>query len=296
MTRPNPGVTVLVADDDAAIRSNLALLLRSEGYLVREADDGISASALLGGPAVAAALLDLKMPGRDGLEVLREHAERLEEVPVIVVTAYGGSAAAIEAMKLGAYDYVTQRSRVTQVQALSVDPLAETDANPEEELVGRSPAMLAVFKAIGRVATAEEPVLIVGESGTGKELVANAIHRNSERTGGPFVKVNCAALSPTLLESELFGHEKGAFTGAVAQRRGCFERAHGGTLFLDEGGEVGIELQAKLLRVLQAGTCEWVGGEKTIAADVRVLAATNRDLKARIAERGFREDLYYRLN
>ena len=305
--------TILIAEDDPTTRANLALLLRSEGYAVREAADGEDATAALADPAVAAALLDLKMPKRDGLSVLRAHAERLEEVPVIVVTAYGGSTAAIEAMKLGAYDYLTkpfdleevlftvrraltQRALVAQVQALSVDPLADDPDPTLDELVGRSPAMVAVFKAIGLVAPADEPVLILGESGTGKELVANAIHRNSHRSGGPFVKVNCAALSPMLLESELFGHEKGAFTGAVARRRGRFEQANSGTLFLDEVGELGIDLQAKLLRVLQSGTFERVGAEETLSADVRVVAATNRDLKARVAAGEFREDLYYRLD
>jgi DNA-binding NtrC family response regulator len=312
-SKPADGTTILVADDDPATRSNLALLLRSEGYRVVEAADGDAAVAALTDPAVAAALLDLRMPKRDGLAVLRAHADRLDEVPVVVVTAYGGSTAAIEAMKLGAYDYLTkpfdldevlftvgraltQRALVAQVQALSADPLADDPDPEDDELVGRSPAMVAVFKAVGLVAPADEPVLILGESGTGKELVANAVHRNSHRAAGPFVKVNCAALSPTLLESELFGHEKGAFTGAVARRRGRFEQAHGGTLFLDEVGELGVDLQAKLLRVLQSGTFDRVGGEETLTADVRVVAATNRDLKARVAAGEFREDLYYRLD
>ncbi len=302
--------TVLVADDDAVIRGNLALLLRSEGYRVVEAADGLRAAEALADPAVALALLDLVMPGRGGMDVLREHQGRLEETPVIVVTALGGSAAAIEAMRLGAYDYVTkpfdldevlftvrraltQRSLVAQVQALAA---AGEGAAPEDELVGRGPAMLRVFKTIGRVAATSEPVLVTGESGTGKELVANAVHANSDRAARPLVKVNCAALSPTLLESELFGHEKGAFTGAVARRRGRFEQADGGTLFLDEVGELGIDLQAKLLRALQGGTFERVGGEETLRVDVRVVAATNRDLPARVAAGEFREDLYYRLN
>jgi DNA-binding NtrC family response regulator len=312
-TRVAHATTVLVADDDPATRANLALLLRSEGYRVVEAADGDAAAEALADPAVAAALLDLRMPKRDGLAVLRGHADHADEVPVVVVTAYGGSSAAIEAMKLGAYDYLTkpfdleevlftlrraltQRALVAQVQALSADPLRDDPDPDDDELVGRSPAMVAVFKAVGLVAPADEPVLILGESGTGKELVANAIHRNSHRAAGPFVKVNCAALSPMLLESELFGHEKGAFTGAVARRRGRFEQAHGGTLFLDEVGELGVELQAKLLRVIQSGTFERVGGEDTLKADVRVVAATNRDLKARVAAGEFREDLYYRLD
>ena len=236
----------------------------------------------------------------------------MEETPIIVITAYGGSKAAIEAMKLGAYDYITkpfdfdevlfsirraltQRALVAQVQALSRDRSDVSD-DGEEELVGRTPSMLQVFKTIGRVAPTREPVLIVGESGTGKELVASAIHKNSDRAGQPFVKVNSAALSPTLLESELFGHEKGAFTGAVARRVGRFEQADGGTLFLDEIGDLDIDLQAKLLRVLQTGQFERVGGDETLQVDVRVLAATNRDLPARIAEAQFREDLFYRLN
>ncbi len=303
---------ILVADDEPTIRTNLKLLLESEGYRVREAADGEQAARLLQEPDVALCLLDLKMPNRDGMEVLRGHADRLEETPIIVITAYGGSKAAIEAMKLGAYDYITkpfdfdevlfslrraltQRALVAQVEALTRQDLDERDGE-EDELVGRTPIMLQVFKSIGRAAPTREPVLIVGESGTGKELIANALHKNSERAAQPFVKVNSAALSSTLLESELFGHEKGSFTGAVARRRGRFEQAHKGTLFLDEIGELDIDLQAKLLRVLQTGQFERVGGEETIQVDVRVLAATNRDLPARIAEGLFREDLYYRLN
>jgi DNA-binding NtrC family response regulator len=304
--------TILVADDDPTIRGNLALLLRSEGYTAREVADGDAAADALRDPAIALALIDLKMPGRDGLAVLRGHAERLEETPVIVITAYGGSGPAIEAMKLGAYDYVTkpfdldevlftvrraltQQSLVAQVQALSANPQADNEAHADQ-LIGRTPAMVRVFKTIGRVAPTREPVLILGESGTGKELVASAIHHHSERAGGPFVKVNSAALSAGLLESELFGHEKGAFTGAVARRRGRFEQAHGGTLFLDEVAELNVDLQAKLLRVLQTGKLERVGGEVTLTVEVRLIAATHRDLAARIVEGRFREDLFYRLN
>ncbi len=311
MTKLPYAPIILVADDEPAIRTNLKLLLESEGYQVREAADGGQAARLLQDTDVALGLLDLKMPVLDGMDVLRGHADRLEETPIIVVTAFGGSKAAIEAMKLGAYDYLTkpfdfdevlfsirraltQRALVAQVQALLRDRPNGDDG--EEELVGRSPSMLQVFKTIGRVAATREPVLIVGESGTGKELVANAVHKNSDRAAQPFIKVNSAALSPTLLESELFGHEKGAFTGAVTRRMGRFERAHGGTLFLDEIGELDIDLQAKLLRVLQTGQFERVGGEETLQVDVRVLTATNRDLPARIAEGRFREDLYYRLN
>ncbi len=301
---------VLIADDDATIRVNLALLLRSEGFEILEARDGEEAAYHLNQSNVSAALLDLKMPKKDGMAILREFADRLEETPVIVVTAFGGSAAAIQAMKLGAYDYITkpfdldeilftirraltQRALIEQVEILSAQEQENID---EEELIGRSQPMMQIFKTIGRVAPLLEPVLITGESGTGKELIANAIHRNSERAGMPFIKVNSAALSGQLLESELFGHERGAFTGAIASRRGRFELAHQGTLFLDEIGEMEMELQAKLLRVLQYGTFERLGGDKTCKVDVRVIAATNRQLNKQIADGKFREDLYYRLN
>lgn len=314
MTKLPYSAVILLADDEPAIRINLKLLLESEGYQVREAADGEQAARLLQEADVALCLLDLKMPVLDGMDVLRGHADRLEETPVIVITAYGGSKAAIEAMKLGAYDYITkpfdfdevlfsirraltQRALVAQVQALSQDDdRRDAGSAGEDELVGRTPSMLQVFKGIGRVAPTCEPVLIVGESGTGKELVASAIHKNSDRAAQPFIKVNSAALSAALLESELFGHEKGAFTGAVARRVGRFEQAHGGTLFLDEIGDLDIDLQAKLLRVLQTGQFERVGGEEALQVDVRVLAATNRNLAARIAEGQFREDLFYRLN
>jgi len=305
--------TILIADDDTTIRTNLRLLLQSEGYRTLEAADGIQADAAFGNSDVALVLLDLKMPGRNGMELLRKHEDQLEEMPVIVITALGGSAAAIEAMKLGAYDYITkpfdldevlftvrramtQKTLIAQVKALATIQPSGSDDAKDDELVGRSPVMLQVFKTIGRVASTQEPVLILGESGTGKELVASAIHRNSNRAGQPFVKVNCAALSPTLLESELFGHEKGAFTGAVVRRIGRFEQASGGTLFLDEIGDLDIDLQAKLLRVLQSGQFERVGANETLQVDVRVIAATNRNLGELMAEQRFREDLFYRLN
>ena len=313
MPHAQPRETILVADDDTAIRANLCLLLREEGYQVREAADGQQALDALDDSRVALALLDLKMPHVDGMEVLRQRAEHLEDTPVIVITALGGSAAAIEAMKLGAYDYITkpfdldevlftvrralaQRTLAVQVQVLQADALDRADAPTEAELVGEHPAMLQVFKLIGRVANTDEAVLILGESGTGKELVASAIHANSGRAARPFVKINCAALSPTLLESELFGHERGAFTGAVARRTGRFEQADGGTLFLDEIGDLDLVLQAKLLRVLQTGQFERVGGNETLQCDVRIISATHRDLPAMISDREFREDLLYRLN
>jgi DNA-binding NtrC family response regulator len=311
MTAPRHQPTILVADDDTTIRTNLRLLLESEGYHVVEAADGEQAGRVLAAGTAALALLDLKMPGRGGMDVLRDHQDQLEETPVIVITALGGSSAAIEAMKLGAFDYITkpfdldgvlftvrraltQKSLLAQVQALS---RADEAGSPGgEELVGRTPAMVEVFKTIGRVAATRETVLILGESGTGKELVANAIRANSDRADQPFIKVNCAALSPQLLESEMFGHERGAFTGAVARRVGRFEQAAGGTLFLDEVGDLDLDLQAKLLRILQTGQFERVGGNEVVQVDVRVLAATNRQLPALIAEQRFREDLFYRLN
>ena len=313
MTSPRHPATILVADDDTTIRTNLRLLLQLEGYQVVEAADGLQATQAFSDPALALVLLDLRMPGQHGMDVLRQHQDQLEELPVIVITALGGSTSAIEAMKLGAFDYITkpfdldevlftvrraltQRALIAQVQALATTQPGDEGDNQDEELVGRAPAMLQVFKTIGRVAGSSESVLITGESGTGKELVASAIHRNSKRAAQPFIKVNCAALSPTLLESELFGHEKGAFTGAVTRRIGRFEQATGGTLFLDEIGDLDIDLQAKLLRVLQTGQFERVGGNETLQVDVRVIAATNRDLAALIAEQRFREDLVYRLN
>jgi DNA-binding NtrC family response regulator len=313
MTGEQRHTTILIADDEATIRANLRLLLESEGYHIVEATDGIQASRALEEQTVALVLLDLKMPGRSGLDILRDHQDQLEDMPVIVITAMGGSSAPIEAMRLGAYDYITkpfdldevlftikraltQSALVAQVQALSAKSDGEAADLPEEELVGRTPAMLEIFKTIGRVASTQEPVLILGESGTGKELVANALHRNSSRADQPFIKVNCAALSPTLLESELFGHERGAFTGAVGSRTGRFEQANRGTLFLDEIGELNIELQAKLLRVLQFGQFERVGGNHTLQVDVRIVAATNRDLGDMVTQQRFRQDLYYRLN
>jgi two-component system response regulator AtoC len=313
MNGPHERTIILVADDDATIRGNLALLLRSVKYEVREAADGLQAADALEDDSISLVLLDLNMPGRDGMDLLRSLADRLEETPVIVITAYGGSSAAIEAMKLGAYDYITkpfdldevlftvrraltQQALAAQVRSMATEGTRAPNPRSEDELIGRSPAMLQIFKTIGRVAVSDEPVLIVGESGTGKELVANAIHRSSRRSDKPFIKLNSAAISSTLLESEMFGHERGAFTGAITQRIGRFEQAHGGTLFLDEIGDMDVDLQAKLLRVLQTGQFERVGGERTIETDVRVISATNRNLEQRIAERTFREDLLYRLN
>jgi DNA-binding response OmpR family regulator len=274
---------VLVADDDRTIRRNLVLLLRSEGYETLEAADGAETLASIRNHAPDAVLLDLKMPGRDGLEVLAELRSRLADLPVIVITAFGGSSAAIEAIRRGAYDYLSkpfdldevlltlkralrQRALAIEVKSLR-DRAAEATDDPDEDLdtklIGQSPAMREVFKAIGRASATDAPVLVIGESGTGKELIATALHHHSARASGPFIRVNCGALPEGLIESELFGHERGAFTGADRQKPGRFERATGGTIFLDEIGELPLSAQAKILRVIQHREFERVGGTAT---------------------------------
>jgi len=311
--------TVLVADDDRTIRRNLVLLLQAEGYRTVDAANGDEALARIKAGKPDAVLLDLKMPGRDGLEVLAELGPALADLPVIVITAYGGSAAAIEAMRRGAYDYLTkpfdldevrltlkralrQRALAFEVEALRArnsegsKDAADEPADAEPELIGQSAAMREVFKAIGLAAAADAAVLITGESGTGKELVAHALHRHGDRAAGPFVRVNCGALPEGLIESELFGHERGAFTGADRQKPGRFERASGGTIFLDEVAELPHSSQAKILRVLQQGEFERVGGTETLRTDARVISATHRDLSREVAAGRFRQDLYYRLN
>jgi two-component system, NtrC family, response regulator AtoC len=312
-------VKVLVTDDDRTIRRNLVLLLRSEGYETLEAADGNEALALIESDSPDAVLLDLKMPGRDGLEVLAELGPALADLPVIVVTALGGSAAAIEAMRRGAYDYLTKPFDLDEVsltlkRALKQRALArelrslrertdDDDSEPpdggtgsEPELIGQSAGMREVYKTIGLAAATDAPVLILGESGTGKELVATALHRHSARAAGPFIRVNCGALPEGLVESELFGHERGAFTGADRKKLGRFERAAGGTIFLDEIGELPLPAQVKILRVIQQREFERVGGTETLRTDARVISATHRDLSKEVAAGRFREDLYYRLN
>ena len=299
---------ILIADDEANMRWVLERALSKAGYEVETAEDGQLAleRALAERPDLV--LLDLKMPKLDGLSVLRRLKEHYPDLLIIMMTAHGSTATAVEAMKAGAHDYLMkpfdiEELLITVSKAFEVERLreqvdylkGEVESNGLQMVVN-SEAMQKVRHLVERVALTPATVLIQGESGTGKELVANAIHTLSPRVGGPFIRVNCAALTETLLETELFGHEKGAFTGALVRKMGRFELADGGTLFLDEIGELSFNVQAKLLRVLQERTFERVGGEKTIKVDVRIIAATNRDLLKEVQEGRFREDLYYRLS
>lgn len=307
---------VLVVDDEQHLRESLAGLFNSEGYLVLQAGDGEDALALLtGAPQIPDVIfLDLKMPRGDGMMTLRALKARTEtqRIPVVIITSFGGSEQTIAAMKAGAYDYITKpfdvdeilrtASRAVEVTRLSreverlqarVDTLWDDD---EAALLGRHSTMREVFKLIGRVASSDATVLVTGESGTGKELVAQAIHRHSSRASCPLVSINCAAIPEGLLESELFGHERGAFTGAVQLKRGRLESAEGGTVFLDEIGDLPMGLQAKLLRVLQERTFERIGGQHSLRVDFRLIAATNRNLNQLIVAGRFRGDLFYRLN
>jgi DNA-binding NtrC family response regulator len=301
---------ILVVEDEAGIRLALSGLLRREGYEVVACENGADAMAQLAASAFDFVLTDLALgEGATGLDVMRMAKERQPETPIVMITAHGSEKIAVEAMKLGAEDYVPKpfdndEIRLVVRRALERTRLARENRllrdRVEREfgmgnLIGRGPAMRTVFETIRKVAETDLTVLIRGESGTGKELVAQALHEASPRRGAPFVAVNCAAISRELVESELFGHEKGAFTGADARRPGRFETAHGGTLFLDEIGDMATETQAKVLRVLQERSFERVGGTKPIPVDVRVVAATHRDLESDVRTGRFREDLYYRL-
>jgi two-component system response regulator HydG len=307
---PPPRPRILIVDDQRNMRTTTALVLRQEGYQVSEAESGEAALSQLLAEPFDVVLTDLKMAPLDGLAVLRGALEISPSTQVIVMTGYGTVESAVEAMQLGAYDYVNkpfkERELLVRVQRaleqrrLLVDAGLFADEFRQryhlENLVGRSAPMRDLLTRLVRVAPTDVTVLITGESGTGKELIARAIHVNSKRSSRPFVPVNCAAISETLLESELFGHVKGAFTGAVKLRQGLFEEANGGTFFFDEIAETTPAFQAKLLRVIQEHEIRRVGDNASIQVDVRVIAATNQDLKTAIGEKRFREDLYYRLN
>jgi DNA-binding NtrC family response regulator len=297
-------------DDEANARAALSEILHEEGYATEVAADGFKALRKIEdfGPDVV--LTDLKMPGLDGIGLMQKAREMAPHATFVVMTAFGTIPNAVEAVQKGAYQYLTkpldfpqlamvleravERSRLLLENARLKDKLR--DKNPFGEIVAGHPTMLDALKLAEQVASSKATVLVVGETGTGKELVAELIHRESPRRTKPLVRLNCAALSESLLESELFGHERGAFTGAVGRREGRFEQADGGTLFLDEVSEIPMSIQVKLLRVLQERTFERVGGNETIHADVRIISASNRDLSQRVKDGHFREDLYYRLN
>jgi DNA-binding NtrC family response regulator len=301
---------VLVVDDEPSARSALADILRAEGFTVETAGDGFKALGRLEEFEAEVVLTDLNMPGIDGVELLRKLKAQNPELPVVLMTAFGGVETAVAAMRDGAADYLTKPLNTDElviVLGRTIDTARlRREANELrsqlkhrysfDNIVGASPEMQRVFKTVAQIAPSRATVLLSGESGTGKELVAAAIHHHSPRASGPFVKLHCAALAESLLESELFGHERGAYTGADRKREGRFEQANGGTLFLDEIGEISLGTQVKLLRVLQEREFERVGGSQTLQTDVRVVAATNRDLKEMVAAGKFREDLYYRLN
>ncbi len=305
--------TVLVVDDERSMRKNVNDILVHEGFAVIEAANGESALEIIKSTALNAVILDINLPKMDGLQVLREIKKELSELPVLVFTAFGTSERAIEAMKLGAYDYIEKPFDLTEflmtirralqygellgeVKQLRSQVAIEKNIGDEVDIAGNSGKMQQVFKLVGRAAPTDATVLIQGESGTGKEVIADAIQRHSLRKEKPFIKVNCGGLSETLLESEMFGHEKGSFTGASSRREGRFELANGGTIFLDEVNNMSPALQMKLLRVLQHKTYERVGGKETITTDVRIIAATNKDLEQEVKAGRFREDLLYRLN
>ncbi len=302
--------TILVADDEAGMRESLGRVLRREGFRVLTAEDGSAALEALRRDPVDLLIADLRMPGLDGLELLRAARLVAPETEVVMLSGHGTVEEAVQAMKEGAYDFLTkpvERAPLVRVvrQALERRALVLENRSLQRrldelsgagQLIGTSPAIRAVMELVRRVAPTAATVLIQGESGTGKELVARALHDLSGRRGRPFVRVNCAALPEPLLESELFGYERGAFTGAVSRKEGRFQLADGGTLLLDEVGDLSPLTQSKLLRVLQEGEFEPLGGTRTLRVDVRVLAATNQDLGQLVKDRRFREDLYYRLN
>ncbi|MCI0673552.1 MAG: sigma-54 dependent transcriptional regulator [Myxococcaceae bacterium] len=308
----NVPATILVVDDDQANLESVARIFQREGLEVLTASSGKDGLELLRRPEVRVLVTDLMMPGMDGQELLRAARSVRPDVEVVLMTAYGTVETAVAAMKDGAYDFITKPlkrhalvksvEKALEKQALLAENrdlkarLAEMGAPGGRAFVGQAPAFRAFMDMLRQAATSSATVLLMGETGTGKELAARAVHEWSPRVKGPFIAVNCGALPESILEAELFGVERGAFTGAVSRREGRFERAHGGTLFLDEVGEMSLAAQVKLLRVLQEGELERLGGTQTVRVDVRVVTATNKDLEAEVRGGRFREDLYYRLN
>jgi len=300
--------TILIVDDDHQLRQSFEKLLTEEGHTVLTAASGEAGLSVIGSAVTDLVILDVRLPGMTGLETFKAMREIDPRLPVIVMTAFGTTETAIEATKLGAFDYVLKPFDIPDIltlidQALEAGRLVRSRVEMDvvsktassEIIIGQCKAMQELYKTIGRVAPTNATALIRGESGTGKELVARALYQHSLRADKPFLVINCVAIPETLLESELFGHEKGTFTGAVSRRIGRIEQAHGGTIFLDEIGDMPFSIQAKILRLLEANSIERLGGRDPIPVDVRIIAATNRDLETAIAEGCFREDLYYRL-
>jgi two-component system response regulator HydG len=301
---------ILVVDDEQSHRTMLKAVLGKEGFEVSEADDGTSAVKAVENDTFDLILMDIRMTDMDGIEAITEIKKFSPSIPVIMMTAYASVKTAVEALKSGAYDYLTKPLDMDELKILIRKALNYYHLQKENiflrerladrfdfsQIIGRSRAMKELFETLSLIAPSDATVLIYGESGTGKEIVANAIHQNSPRAQKPFIKVNCAALPETLLESELFGHERGAFTGAVTRKAGRFQLADGGSLFLDEISDMSLTTQVKLLRVLQEREFEPLGSTKTVHVDIRLVAATNKDLEAEVKEGQFREDLFYRLN
>jgi two-component system NtrC family response regulator len=302
--------TILIVDDEPNYLIVISELLKEEGFETITAENGQKALEIIRGTDLDLIITDMKMPGMDGFVLLKETKAFNEHLPVIMITAFGEVEKAVQAMRSGAFTYLTKPFNNDELvasirKAIEHYALAKENCRLRDEMqarfhfsniIGKNKTMQQIYTLIGKVAPTPATVLVSGESGTGKELVAKALHFNSPREKGPFISLNCAAMPESLLESELFGHEKGAFTGAVSMRKGKFEAADNGTIFLDEIGDMPLLLQAKMLRVLQEKSFERVGGNKTIYSDVRIIAATNRDLKEEVDENRFREDLYYRLN
>ncbi|MFW5994801.1 MAG: sigma-54-dependent transcriptional regulator [Spirochaetia bacterium] len=298
---------VLVIDDEQGICDVLRDILEDEGYDVFVAEEGYEGLRLLRTEPIDVVLLDIWLPNRGGMDILKDIKEEFPATEVILITGHGTIDLAVKSVKLGAFDFLEKPLSLDRVTTLvrNADKMEKLrrenrelrdTLDPGQEIIGESPPMKDVLARVGQSASTDSRILITGENGTGKELIARKIHRNSARRTGPFIAVNCAAIPDTLLESELFGHEKGAFTGAASQRRGKFELADGGTLFLDEVADMSLSAQAKVLRVTQELQFERVGGDTTLSVDVRIIAATNKDIAQEVAQKTFREDLYFRLN